>query len=248
MSRCGGSCFITAAVPPPRCRSPATNRPPGVRLVTTGVEAETIQQLTIRNGYGLTGWVARNRRPLVNARPSTDFEAAGFPSERAMLDSALVCPLLVNERFIETTAVSTPQPSVHPDDPRLTHFEQATPSSTAIVFEQTREIRSPIAAELPNTRFIHAPDGELARAERLNGVSLLVMDLDLQDIQRHVRPPCRRPGAAQVAGVPDRHPACDITSAGEDSSWCCPDQRRNERKRLELQTAVDSLQFEARSG
>src|SRR5262249_19322907 len=37
----------------------------------TGVESEPIQQLTIRNGHGLTGWVARNRRPLVNARPST---------------------------------------------------------------------------------------------------------------------------------------------------------------------------------
>ena len=43
----------------------------------TGVEADIIQTLTIRNGHGLTGWVARNRRPLVNARPSADFEAAG---------------------------------------------------------------------------------------------------------------------------------------------------------------------------
>src|ERR1019366_1736495 len=45
----------------------------------TGVEAEVIQQLTIKSGHGLTGWVARNRRPLVNARPSTDLEAAGVP-------------------------------------------------------------------------------------------------------------------------------------------------------------------------
>ena len=34
----------------------------------TGVESDIVQQLTIRNGHGLTGWVARNRRPLVNAR------------------------------------------------------------------------------------------------------------------------------------------------------------------------------------
>src|SRR5580765_4912310 len=54
----------------------------------TGVEAETIQQLTIRNGHGLTGWVARNRRPLVNARPSADFEAAGV-STQTSLQSAL---------------------------------------------------------------------------------------------------------------------------------------------------------------
>src|SRR5207245_7885302 len=62
----------------------------------TGVESDTIQQLTIRNGHGLTGWVARNRRPLVNARPSADLEAAGQPSDRTTLHSALVCPLLFN--------------------------------------------------------------------------------------------------------------------------------------------------------
>src|SRR5438094_3450479 len=50
----------------------------------TGIEAETIQQLTIRNGHGLTGWVARNRRPLVNARPSADFEPAGVASQTAL--------------------------------------------------------------------------------------------------------------------------------------------------------------------
>ena len=44
----------------------------------TGIDADIIQQLAIRNGEGLTGWVARNRRPLVNARPSADFEAAGL--------------------------------------------------------------------------------------------------------------------------------------------------------------------------
>src|SRR4029450_12380230 len=70
----------------------------------TGVESETVQQLTIKNGHGLTGWVARNRRPLVNARPSADFEAAGVLT-RTALQSALFCPLIFNERFIGTLAV-----------------------------------------------------------------------------------------------------------------------------------------------
>src|SRR6185436_2038317 len=56
----------------------------------TGVQAEQIQQLTIRNGHGLTGWVARNRRPLVNARPSADFEAGGESPDTTSLHSALV--------------------------------------------------------------------------------------------------------------------------------------------------------------
>src|ERR1019366_9436482 len=84
----------------------------------TGVEADVIQQLTIKSGHGLTGWVARNRRPLVNARPSTDLEAAGVPSDTTALQSALVCPLVFNERFIGTISVYHTEPSVYTDDHR----------------------------------------------------------------------------------------------------------------------------------
>ena len=44
----------------------------------TGLDSELIGSMTIKSGHGLTGWVTRNRRPLVNARPSADFEAAGL--------------------------------------------------------------------------------------------------------------------------------------------------------------------------
>ena len=84
----------------------------------TGVEAESIQKLTIPNGQGPTGWVARNRRPLVNARPSSDFEAAGVPSDRTTLQSALVCPLLFNKRFIGTLSVYHTEPTIYTDDHR----------------------------------------------------------------------------------------------------------------------------------
>src|SRR5204863_2477315 len=84
----------------------------------TGTEADVIQQLTIRNGQGLTGWVARNRRPLVNANPSTDLVAAGVASDRTSLQSALVCPLLFNERFIGTISVYYTEPSIYSDDHR----------------------------------------------------------------------------------------------------------------------------------
>src|SRR5690349_12585344 len=68
----------------------------------TGVDAEIIQQVTVHTGEGLTGWVARNRRALVNARPSADLEAAGRSDLHTNLQSALVCPLLFSERFIGT--------------------------------------------------------------------------------------------------------------------------------------------------
>ena len=50
----------------------------------SGIDAETMQQVAVANGEGLTGWVARNRRPLVNARPSADFEAAGLQATTAL--------------------------------------------------------------------------------------------------------------------------------------------------------------------
>src|SRR5204863_1299041 len=108
----------------------------------TGVEADIIQQLSIRSGHGLTGWVARNRRPLVNARPSTDLEAAGFPSEQTTLQSALVCPLVFNERFIGTISVYHTEPSIYSDDHRrlLDRISEqaAAVIYNSIVFEQTQ--------------------------------------------------------------------------------------------------------------
>ena len=227
----------------------------------TGVEAETIQQLTIRNGYGLTGWVARNRRPLVNARPSTDFEAAGFPSDQTTLHSALVCPLLFNERFIGTISVYHTEPSIYTDDHRrlLDRISEqaAAVIYNSIVFEQTQEdsLTDPLTG-LPNTRFMFMHlTRELARATRLKSeVSLLVMDLDnFKDINdtfgHHVGDRALREIAAVMRAGIRPYDIC-VRYAGDEFivvlSGCGGEEA--ERKRVELQQAVDGLQFEARPG
>ena len=227
----------------------------------TGVEAETIQQLTIRNGHGLTGWVARNRRPLVNARPSTDLEAAGFPSDRTTLHSALVCPLLFNERFIGTISVYHTEPSIYTDDHRrlLDRISEqaAAVIYNSIVFEQTQEdsLTDPLTG-LPNTRFMFMHlTRELARADRLKvEVSLLVMDLDnFKDINdtygHHVGDRALRDVAGVLRTGIRPYDIC-VRYAGDEFivvlSGCGGEEA--ERKRLELQRAVDNLQFEARPG
>ena len=224
----------------------------------TGVEAETIQQLTIRNGHGLTGWVARNRRPLVNARPSADFEAAGVSTATA-LQSALVCPLVFNERFIGTIAVYHVDHSVYTDDHRrlLDRISEqaAAVIYNSIVFEQTQEdsLTDPLTG-LPNTRFMFMHlTRELARAERLKSeVSLLVMDLDsFKDINdtygHHVGDRALREVATVLRGGIRPYDIC-VRYAGDEFivvlSGCGGEEA--ERKRLELQTAVDQLQFDAR--
>ena len=70
----------------------------------TGTDSELIQQLVLKNGQGLTGWVARNRRPLVNGRPSADLHAAGSTLPTS-LESAMVCPLISDQTVIGTRAV-----------------------------------------------------------------------------------------------------------------------------------------------
>ena len=227
----------------------------------TGVESELIQQLTIRSGQGLTGWVARNRRPLVNARPSADYEAAGQPSDRTSLHSALVCPLLFNERFIGTISVYHTEPSVYTDDHRRL-LDRISEQAAAViynsmVFEQTQEdsLTDPLTG-LPNTRFMFMHlTRELARAERLKSeVSLLVMDLDnFKEINdtfgHHVGDRALRDVAGVLRTAIRPYDIC-VRYAGDEFivvlSGCGGEEA--ERKRLELQRAVDHLQFEARPG
>jgi diguanylate cyclase (GGDEF)-like protein/putative nucleotidyltransferase with HDIG domain len=226
----------------------------------TGVEAEHVLPLSIKNGHGLTGWVARNRRPLVNARPAADFEAAGS-TVQTTLQSALVCPLVFNERFIGTLAVYHTSDAIYTDDHRrlLDRISEqaAAVIYNSIVFEQTQEdsLTDPLTG-LPNTRFMFMHlTRELARANRLKSeVSLLVMDLDnFKEINdtygHHIGDRALREVAGVLRAAIRPYDIC-IRYAGDEFivvlSGCGAEEA--ERKRLELQRAVDDLQFETRPG
>jgi diguanylate cyclase (GGDEF)-like protein/putative nucleotidyltransferase with HDIG domain len=227
----------------------------------TGIESEVIQALTIRSGHGLTGWVARNRRPLVNARPSADFEAAGHPADQTSLQSALVCPLVFNERFIGAISVYHLEPAVYTDDHRRL-LDRISEQAAAVIynsmiFEQTQEdsLTDPLTG-LPNTRFMFMHlTRELARAERLKSeVSLLVMDLDkFKDINdtygHHIGDRALRDVATVLRAAIRPYDIC-VRYAGDEFivvlSGCGGEEA--ERKRNELQQAVDTLPFEPRPG
>ncbi len=226
----------------------------------TGTDFELMQQLTLKGGQGITGWVARNRRPLVNARPSGDLEAAGS-SLPTTLQSALVCPLLLGDKVIGTLAVYHTSPSFYGDDHRRlldrVCEQAAAVIHNSIVFEQTHEasLTDPLT-NLPNTRFMVNHLGrELSRAERGNAeVSLLVMDLnDFKDINdtfgHHVGDRALREVAQVLRGAIRPYDVC-VRYAGDEFivvlAGCGWDEA--EYKRLELQEAVESLVFEAKPG
>ena len=149
-----------------------------------GVDAPKLLNATLKVGDGLSGWVARNRRTLVNGNPRVSFEAAGLAGDIA-LKSAIVCPLQFNDTFIGCLALYHVEPNHYTEDHRRLLERVAEQAGAvihnSIVFEQTQEdsLTDPLTG-LPNRRsmFVHL-SRELARAERLKSeVALIVMDID----------------------------------------------------------------------
>jgi diguanylate cyclase (GGDEF)-like protein/putative nucleotidyltransferase with HDIG domain len=149
-----------------------------------GIDAPRLLNLQIPVGRGLAGWVARNRRTLVNSDPRIGFEAAGASTETS-LKSAIVCPLYAGETLIGCLSLFHVEPHRYSEDHRRLVeriAEQAGPVlHNSIVFERTQEdSRTDPLTMLPNRRslIVHL-ERELARAERLNGeVALIVLDID----------------------------------------------------------------------
>jgi diguanylate cyclase (GGDEF)-like protein/putative nucleotidyltransferase with HDIG domain len=225
-----------------------------------GTDSDLLQQLALKNGQGLAGWVARNRRPLVNARPSAELEAAGSSLPTA-LQSALVCPLIFGDRFIGTLSVYHTTVGFYRDDHRRlldrVCEQAAAVIHNSIVFEQTQEasLTDPLTG-LPNTRFMlmHLTR-ELARAARLTSeVSLLVMDLnDFKNINdtfgHHVGDRALREVAQVLRAVIRPYDIC-VRYAGDEFivvlAGCGREEAEN--KKLELQQAIDRMPFEPRPG
>ncbi|CAN5711351.1 hypothetical protein BH24ACI5_BH24ACI5_14630 [soil metagenome] len=226
----------------------------------TGTDAEMIRQVTVRSGEGLTGWVARNRRTLVNARPGADLEAAGLAHETT-LQSALVCPLVFNDRFIGALAVYHVDAAFYRDDHRrlLDRVSEQTAAviSNAMVFEQTQEDSlTDLLTGLPNTRFLFMHlTRELARAGRLKSeVTLMVMDLDnfkyINDTYGHHVGDHALCEIARVLRAAIRPYDICVRYAGDEFivvlSGCGEEEA--ERKRQELQRSIHDVIFEAWPG
>ena len=226
----------------------------------TGTDAELIQQLIIKSGEGLVGWVARNRRSLVNARPQTDLEAMGS-SAPTVLESALVCPLIVAGELIGPLAVYHTSPGFYQDDhSRLLDRICGQASAVihnAIIFEQVQQdsLTDPLTG-LPNTRslFQHLTR-ELARAARLGSeVALIVMDLDdfkdINDTHGHRTGDRALREVGRVLRAAIRPYDTCVRYAGDEFIVVLSGCGREEAdtKRRELQDTVAGLVLEIESG
>ena len=226
----------------------------------SGADAAQLLNASVKLGEGLSGWVAKNRRTLVNADPRVTFELLGLPEPR--LKSALVCPLYVNDTtFIGCLALYHLDANRYTDDHRrlLERIaEQAGPViHNSIVFEQTQEdsLTDPLTG-LPNRRsmFVHL-ERELARAERLKRqMALIVMDLDgfktINDTYgHHVGDRALREMSLALQGTLRPYDLC-VRYAGDEFIVVLTDCSREtaELKRSELQERIGQIEIEVRTG
>jgi diguanylate cyclase (GGDEF)-like protein len=225
-----------------------------------GVEAPQLLNITLQAGQGLSGWVARNRRTLVNADPRVTFEEASLPAP-ALLKSAIVCPLFYNDALIGCLGLYHTEARCYTEDHRRLIeriAEQAGPVvHNSIVFEQTQEdsLTDPLTG-LPNRRsmFVHL-SRELARAERLKSdVALIVMDIDdfktINDTYGHnVGDHALREVALTLQGALRPYDLC-VRYAGDEFIVVLADCSRESAdvKRRELQQRVSEIRLDVRAG
>jgi diguanylate cyclase (GGDEF)-like protein/putative nucleotidyltransferase with HDIG domain len=151
----------------------------------SGLDSHLLENATVRGGGGLSGWVMRHRRSLVNGVPIAEFRAAGHVSVETQLQSALVCPLIVGEQVIGAIGVYHVQAGSYTEDHRrvveeISH-QAAAVIQNALVFEQAYDnaMRDGLTG-LANTRALQSHvSRELERARRSGSqFSLVLLDLD----------------------------------------------------------------------
>jgi diguanylate cyclase (GGDEF)-like protein/putative nucleotidyltransferase with HDIG domain len=151
----------------------------------TGDDFRLFSSLQIPIGQGLSGWVAENRKPIVNGNPSVEPGYLNDPGKFSKLRSALAVPLEGLGGVVGVLSLYKLERDAFTRD----HLRILLAISSKLAFSVDNALRyrqaevsatTDFLTQLPNARslFLHL-DAELARARRSNmPLAVLVCDLD----------------------------------------------------------------------
>jgi diguanylate cyclase (GGDEF)-like protein len=151
----------------------------------TGEDARLFSSLAIPMGEGLSGWVAENRKPIVNGNPSVEPGCLQNPGAFSRLNSALAIPLDDGDSVIGVLALYHSGRDAYSRD-HLRVLQAVRGKLVAAIGNSLK--RDPAVAvsnvdeltSLPNARalFLHL-DAEIARCSRDNlTLGIIVCDID----------------------------------------------------------------------
>src|SRR5437588_5175180 len=151
----------------------------------SGENFRLFASLRIPLGEGLSGWVAQNRKPILNGVPSVETGYLNDPNKFSTLRSAIAVPLEGLQGVVGVlTLYSAESDAYTPDHLRILmaiSSKVALSVENALAFQQAEtSATTDYLTDLPNARslFLHL-DRELARCKRLNSsVTVMVCDLD----------------------------------------------------------------------
>jgi diguanylate cyclase (GGDEF)-like protein/putative nucleotidyltransferase with HDIG domain len=127
----------------------------------SGLEADLVDGLRIPMGEGASGWAARHRTALVNARAEADFQAGGRTQASAPLRSTLAYPLVDGDTLVGTlTVYHADEGAFREDHRRLLDRvcnQVASVIRNSVLFEQMHQVSlTDSLTELPNSRALFA--------------------------------------------------------------------------------------------
>jgi diguanylate cyclase (GGDEF)-like protein/putative nucleotidyltransferase with HDIG domain len=160
----------------------------GDKLVPEYVSGDNFRlfaSLQIPFGQGLSGWVAQNRKPIINGNPSVEPGYLNDPSKFSTLRSAVSVPLEGLQGVVGVlTLYHNEKDSFTSDHLRILlaiSSKVALSVENALAFQQAESsATTDYLTELPNARslFMHL-DREIARCKRLrSSLAVMVCDLD----------------------------------------------------------------------
>jgi diguanylate cyclase (GGDEF)-like protein/putative nucleotidyltransferase with HDIG domain len=151
----------------------------------SGDNFRLFESLRIPVGQGLSGWVAQNRKPIINGNPSVEPGYLNDPMKFSTLRSALALPLEGLGGVVGVLALYQSEPDAFTSD----HLRilLAVTSKMALAIENALKYQqaensatTDFLTELPNARSLFLElDKELARCKReASSLTVMVCDMD----------------------------------------------------------------------